>query len=492
MLRAGVVAVIVAFSLSALGPLGALGDAPAGAIFQVGLGIRDITPSPAMSQDGSGNVYLGGFGFGPVRLSDGHEYPVRARAIVIGDGVEDVAFVSVEVQGSFAAYRDGPWGQYDVAKAVETATGGALPRDHVIISSDHSHRGADTTGAWGGLPPAYMAYIAEQTKGAILDAYSARAPATLHVAAPDAGAFVTSDFPYPTQDVPDTPFRLLVARDATTGAVRGVYGTFSAHATLYGSAPRLSPDWPGVVSDMLGARLGDVPVVLGQGAVGRTHAGGERSTWEARLTDLLEEAVASAEPITTPGVDGSMSAVTLVGWNPILLGALHFGDDLCGVPANPVTDEFTRQSDISPCAPIGRADTAPWMVGNRITTLVSAARIGDVFVWGAPGELYPNAHWAVQERVDAREHFIVGLANDQLGYLIAPTEAWPLIVATVASDNGLFNVDAPSGDHVACAALDLARGLGFDAGAPPVAGSASVDDMPICATWAFEDRTLPP
>lgn len=472
---------LAAILLAAAALPGAAQTAPSAAIFQVGFGVRDLTPTPELSEDGQGNVYLGGFGFGPVRLSESHEYPVRARAIVISDGARSIALASVEVQGSFAAYKGGPWGQYDIAKQVEAATGGALPREHILISSDHSHRGADTTGVWGGLPDAYMAFIANATRDAILDAYAKRAPMHLRLASVDAGAFVRSDFPFPTQDEPDQVFRLLVA-ESLDGAIAGAYGTFSAHATLHGSAPRLSPDWPGVVSDMLGVALGGVPVVLGQGAVGRTHPDGARATWEEDLTALLAEAARDAQPLTVGGVDGAMAAVTLVGWNPILLGALHLGDEMCGVPRNAATDTFTDQTGLSVCAPIGRADTAPWMTGNKITTLVTAARIGDVFLWGAPGELYPNAHWAVAERVAAREHFIAGLANDQLGYLIAPTEAWPIIAATVLSDNAMFNVDATGGDHVACAALQLARDLDFTV-AP---------DMPICAAWALEDRALPP
>lgn len=492
MLRLGALALATVLVLTTAAAL--VGPAPAPltpALYEVGFGIRDIAPTAGMSQDGQGNVYLGGFGFGPVRMSTAQEYPVRARAVVIGDGEDFVALASVEVQGSFAKYKLGDWGWYDVAKAVEAATGGALPRDAVVISSDHSHRGADTTGAWGGLPPAYMQFIADQTKGAILDAFASAAPAHLAVTSVDARTFVTSDFPYPGHDQPDKWFRLLVASDPATGDVRGVYGTFSAHATLHGSAPRLSPDWPGIVSDKLSATLGGAPVVLGQGAVGRTHPAGSRSVWEDQLTAKLAAALEGATPLVMGGVDGEARFVTLTGWNPVLLGALHFGDEMCTIPANPVTDGFTAQTDISPCGPIGRSDQAPWMQGNVIRTLVTGVRIGDVFLWGAPGELYPNAHWEVVERVQAREHFVAGLANDQLGYLISPAQDWALIVATVASDNGLFNVDATGGDHVMCAALDVARGLGFPAGQEPVLGSASVDDPPICMTWTLEDRRLP-
>jgi hypothetical protein len=57
---------------------------------------------------------------------------------------------------------------------------------HVILSSDHSHRGPDTTGAWGFLPPAYMGFVANQTREAVLAAEAAKAPARLKVAALDA------------------------------------------------------------------------------------------------------------------------------------------------------------------------------------------------------------------------------------------------------------------------------------------------------------------
>jgi hypothetical protein len=464
--------------LAALPPAVAPGPGPA--TFLVGFGIRDVTPSAALSQDGQGHVYLGGFGFGCCRLSTATEYPVRVRAMVVGDGAENVAVASVEAQGSFAAYADGAFGQYDVAKAIEAATGGALPRNHIIVSSDHSHRGADTTGVWGGVPDAYMAFIAEQTVGAILDAYAAEAPARLRVAEIDASSYVSSDFSAANQDTPDGMFRLLFA-ETPSGQLAGVYGTFAAHSTLHGSAPLLSPDWPGIVSDIVSADTG-IPVVLGEGAVGRTHPAGDRSTWEARIAAEIESAYATSTYLTTPGVGGGESAITFTAYNAILLGGLTVGKPGCGAPANPISAGFESAGVNPTCVPIGRASTPPWMTGDRITTLVSAVRVGDVLLWGAPGEIYPNAQWTIQQHVQADHVFVLGLANDQLGYLIAPSEDWYKIASNPTSDNTLFNVDITAGDHVSCAVIDLARQLGF----------ATVGTDPtICSSWIGEDRTLP-
>lgn len=468
MLRAlALVSIVILLSSSFLASAPAASP-PAPASFLVGFGERDITIAAS--------VNLGGFGFGCCRPSQGVEYPVHARAMVVGDGAgHHVALVSVEVQGSFAAYKNGAFGQYDVAKRVEAATSGALPRDHIILSSDHSHRGADTTGVWGGLTDANMQMIADQTAGAILDAFTRETPSSLRVAEIDARSYVSSDFNQPNQDKPDGWFRMLYAENATSGALRGMYGTFSAHATLHGSPAFLSPDWPGIVSDKITAVKG-VPVVLGEGAVGRTHPAGDRSTWEDRIADDIMSAYATSAYITASGVDGHESAITLVGYNAILLagtaptaGAGCPVTQLNSLPVNPA------------CIPIGRSNLPPWQTGNTLKTLVSAVRIGDVLLWGAPGEIYPNAQWMVQARVSAPHVFILGLANDQLGYLISPAEDWYKIASTPTSDNTLFNVDIAGGDHVACAAIDLAASLGFP-----------TTQEPRCALWAAEDRTLPP
>ena len=45
--------------------------------------------------------------------------------------------------------------------------------------------------------------------------------------------------------------------------------------------------------------------------------------------------------------------------------------------------------------------------------------------------------------------FTFGLANDQLGYLIAPAEGYPQVAAAAPdNDNALFNVSPALGDHV--------------------------------------------
>src|SRR5215472_17302847 len=75
----------------------------------VGAAKRDITPSAATAPP-DGNVYLGGYGIGPVRLSTCVLAPIHVRAFVVSDGDETVAFAENGTQGAFGAYRSGPFG----------------------------------------------------------------------------------------------------------------------------------------------------------------------------------------------------------------------------------------------------------------------------------------------------------------------------------------------------------------------------------------------
>jgi len=73
-------------------------------------------------------------------------------------------------------------------------------------------------------------------------------------------------------------------------------------------------------------------------------------------------------------------------------------------------------------------------------------------------------------------HWTLGLADDQLGYLIAPAEAWPAVAAQIAvNDNSIFNVSPFIGDHVMCAQIRMARKVGFNY--KPLLGD------PRCLVW---------
>jgi neutral/alkaline ceramidase-like enzyme len=448
-------------------------DDPAGGFatantLMIGAAKRDITPTQ-MTAPPSGNVFLGGYGLGPGRRSTGVLAPIYVRALVISDGERTVAFAENETQGAFPTYKKGPVGLIDVAAAVEAATGGNIPHQHVIVNSDHSHSGPDTTGVWGGLPTTYLAFLKDQTVGAIADAYAARRPAQLLSGAADAAALLHSQFDAPPNDQVDGELRVLVAADADAAARRrSVLINFAAHATVMGEGNTLiSADWPGAVAARVEQALGVDTAIVMVADVGRTQPSRpnvpgqtDPQQLDAYASDVAARVLAATAQLQ-PAHGTRVEAAQLF---------------LRETFANAFADlSFFRSL-------IGRSKDPPWLDGEKIGTVVSAARVGDLFFAAVPGEAYPAIQFALRERVPAARHFIFGLANDQLGYLIAPAEGYQQVAdAAPDNDNALFNVSPAIGDHVMCTLFTAARRIGFTLPADP--GK--------CAPYAHEDHDLP-
>ena len=486
--------------------------------FRVGAAKRTLNPTVAVAPP-DGQVYLGGYGLGAVRRSTGVlGSGAWVRAFVVDNGAQAVALVESDNQGAFAAYElgRGAVGAIDIARAVE-ALRPALAADHIVIASDHSHAGQDLIGVWGGVPNEYLAYVKAQTVAAIIEAYDEREPADLRVGsvggivAGDRTSILNSQFDdssctadptptdpghtrqpctepgdFPNWDLVDASVRVLHAT-RPDGSTIATLVNFAAHSTVMGSGNRLvSADWPGPTADKVEAALGGTAVVM-PAANGRTQPDRPAGTdvekldaYSTTISGLALEAVASAAPVAGSRVGARKRLIFEAADNAALLGLLYAGQAGCFVTPNL-------------CAPIMRAKTPPWLTGNVIGTVVSAFRVGDVLFTGTPGEPYPQVAFGIQDAVDAgapgvadiSHHFLFSLADDQLGYLIAPAEGVPAAAeqtALTGNDNFLFNVAATIGDHVMCTAINLALDLGFP-------GDALHD--PRCVTWAGEPNLDP-
>lgn len=454
----------------AVAGLGGCADQTGAPPLTVGAAQRDITPD-ATTAPPDGRVYLGGYGLGPERLSTGVLDRIHVRAFVVSNGETAVAFAENETQGAFAAYRNGPFGLTEAAAAVEAATGGAIPRQHVFVSSDHSHAGPDTTGIWGGLPDSYLAFWRDQIVGAILDAWAARRPSELWLGAVDATELLTSQFHEPPNDRVDGELRLLLAAVPGAGpaGAHAALINYAAHATVMGGDNTLvSADWPGPVASATERALGIDTAVVMVADVGRTQPrdGDVPADTDAErlagYAERVEERVLAAVAAAEPRQGAEIAATWLFIREPY---------------ANPFYPITLLGSAIS------RLDAPPWLDGSVIGTVVGAARVGDLFFAALPGEGYPAIHFLVERLLPGGvKPLTFGLTNDQLGYLIAPESGYPQIAAAAPdNDNALFNVSPRFGDHVACTVVAAGRAIGVVLGDPP----------PECAPWAAEDTRLP-
>ena len=447
--------------------------------YLVGAATEDITPSTV--------VNLGGFGFGdgsvvPQSLlgRGGQAGPsgnqIRARALVVDDGRQAIAIASIETQGVFAAYESGSYGLIDMADQVAADTHGALPADHVVIASDHTHHGPDTIGVWGGVSDTFLAYVKHQTVAAIEAAYAGRRFATLRAGQSDASDLIynqscpealnQSEQPsYTGPNACATPGKdgmvRVVQATAPDGTVVVTQMVFAAHATT-NMGQAIDGDWPQFLGDDMATTFGGVGIGM-EGAVGGTQPcrptcsftdpgnpgyGKDRGTaillnYMAHVRDALQNSapvsgpVAAARTYIREPVDGPSAAVLLAS-----------GPNLG--------------------APIMRSHESPWVTAQTVRTVASAVRVGNLLYAGTPGEGYPAIRSGVAGAVTGAALVIqLGLADDQLGYLIAPATYAPGIYAEVAvNDNALFNVSPTIGDHVMCADITLALTLGLTGGQP--------------------------
>ena len=463
--------------------------------YLVGAATRDITPS--------GVVNLGGFGLG-----DGSVIPdavvgrggrdqtkgerIMVRATVVDDGKNAVAIADIEVQGWFAAYEYGKQGLQDMAAAIAKDVP-RLPVGHIVIASDHSHSAPDTLGVWGGPNPGYLDLVKFQVIDAVKAAYAARGYANLAAGHSDASDLVynqsctealnqskTPDYPGP--DVCATPGKDGMVRVLQATSPSGkhplTYMVFAAHATA-GGGNGLHGDWPQFLSEALSKQYGGTGLAM-VGALGGTQP--------------CRTACAFTKP-TNPGYNsGDRKTALILNYGAHVAAALKTAKPVKG----PVlaAQGFIREPITGPAvtalftagkyggAELLRSHESPWVNGQTIRTVVGALRIGNVVINTTPGEGFPRIRQDVADAVGggAQEVIQLGLANDQLGYLISPAAYVPIIAAEVpVNDNIIFNVSPTIGDHVACADIALVGTLGLTV-TPPV----------TCAPYTVEDAAGDP
>jgi hypothetical protein len=472
---------------------------------------------PSAAELASHNFHLGGYGILPTRQSqgplvdgDGSVEHIYARAMAVSDaGGHTLLLAALENQGTFTADKQGPYGIYDIRRQVSADTG--VPVDMIVVNSDHSHAGPDLIGLWGGVPVSYLQYVHDQTVKALDEAFHRRVPAQLLVGGtvptmptPAVGGYlagtatpgeylVHSQFGTDTQtgyddSAVDTQLRVLQAVDKD-GEMLGTLINYATHATVMGGGNLLySSDWPGRVARATEQSLDEPVAVTMVADVGRSQPPRPNSdakcgqplhpscdvdqldTYTRLLSPWVVQAVATAKPVQGQGVAGREVLTREAGMNGALLGVSYSGE-------LPVRGYGAY-----------RSTTTPWMEGTAIGTFVSVHRIGNVLLTAAPGEAYPDIRFGVSRELSGVQSFFTfGLANDQLGYLIAPTTEYPWIAASnPGNDNAFFNVSPQYGDHVMCTQTALAVSLGFGATGDP-APYGSKAPAPNCTALSASD-----
>lgn len=428
--------------------------------FQAGAAKRDLTPSLDKP------VFIAGFGNN--RPAVGIHDPIWARCLSVSDGKVTVAFVGVDFIGFFY--------EPDVIAVRDLVRQRVKRPVTVLIAATHNHEGPDTLGIWGPTPlqsgrdERYMAWVREQIADGVVEAVQRLEVATLTFAKDDRKALAELQFDSRIPHVKDHTVYVLHAVSKKTGKTIGTLVNWANHPeVLGGKNQQLSADYCWAFYERLEELLGGV-ALFWNGAIGG-------------LLSPLGEEVKAVDPVTgQPAPEESFRKAELIGrfvaevasdavrrpdavkldngtltvrlrpiFVPLQNPRFRLGAG-AGVINRPLytqgkVDARTEEREI---ALDGSKVKARVILGEDIRTEVgivtitpSKAQTPTALFLLIPGEIYPELVYGNITRYDGAdfrdapmepvliEHarktgakfiFAVGLANDEIGYIIPQCE----------------------------------------------------------------------
>lgn len=403
----------------------------------VGFGEVDITP------DISKPVWIAGYGQNR-KAKEVHD-PLYVRAIVIRDGEQKVALACADVVGL----------EYPFVREIREK----LPEfKYVMVSASHNHEGPDTVGIWGpsplktGVDPAYMEALSQKTIDAIRQADETAVPVKARYGtAEDEKLLRDSREPY----VFDPVLRAIRFNRVDDGRLVGLLVQWNCHPeTMGGDNTSITADFPGVTVAELKKKY-NCPVAYFTGPVGGLMAP-PRDTMQDAEGNPLKEGDFKFCQIYGEEV-AKLAAKAVDAAEPIDLSGFAVSAKTIAVPLDNRLYQVAKMMGI--IKRDGRVWTGdPEQLGEVISaknnknvrsaaeTEVAYVRLGDLHVACIPGEIYPESVYGkIQEPIDpgadyptaemeksivetlpGKRILIIGLANDELGYIV-PKRQWDAV-----------------------------------------------------------------
>lgn len=438
--------------------------------FRVGFAEIDITPK----LDGK-PVYLAGFGHNRKAIAV-HD-PIMARAVVLTHGKEKIAIASVDVVGLFLP---------TVEKIRKQLPGFR----YVLVSSTHNHEGPDTLGLWGaspfqsGVDPDYLKRLEEGVALAVTNAYKA----ALEVGEVRIGTASDPDLLHDGRLPIVKHDELVTLRFQSADKTLGLIVQWNNHPeTLDSRNTELSADFVAGTVEYLQKKHA-CPVLYLTGTVGglmtslrvpvKDDAGNplkdgtfEKTMRYGRMVgELADKAIASDRSIRLTPFEIRTRELFLPLDNKLYVVGWH-----AGVLSR---EAFLWTGDPYKAAPI----EGPGWPRKRfcVRTELAWLRLGELEVACIPGEIYPELvldkvqdppevgadfpeapiEPALYKQLRSKYRMIVGLANDEIGYII-PKRQWdekpPYCYGRKTSQYGEINSLGPETAPILCEAFRRLR-----------------------------------
>ncbi len=324
----------------------------------------------------------------------GHPYTVhddlKARIAVFQRGGVSIALVGADLFGM--GYRD-----LHVIRLAARKMGIA----ETVIGMSHNHAAGDTIGVYGHYPEKYVGHIQQQIIAGIQHAHDRLQPVKeLRVASkelPMDGIRVIGLFRNARNPGVLDPTISMLQAVGNDGQPIATFVHFACHVESLEKGPReISADFPGYMCEQLKLSGFGQPIFL-NGAVGGMVSGDNRArTHESakamglRLATIVEHLATEAQPPAEFHFSVTTRRVEIPLTNPRF---------------KPLFESGLRA-----------------MYRGRVVTDMSYIRLGEAQLVTLPGELLPEVSFEILEKMSGFPRMLIGLANDQLGYMIPPED----------------------------------------------------------------------
>jgi hypothetical protein len=357
-----------------------------------GAAVRTITPDLD-----AGPVYLAGFQ--PNRPATGVHDDLRVRALALraGEDAPPSLLAICDLIGLLHA---------DVLDIRQAAAERGLDPSMLIVACTHVHSGPDTIGMWGrsrlhsGVDPDYITYLRRQVVDALAASVRDLRPAHLRAGRAQMTAWLKN-----ARDpgIVDRELSVLQALDDDEEPVFTLINLACHPEVMFGENTQVTADYAGAACQAFEADVGGTAVFASAdigGMMTPDVTGGDR-TFET--VERMGRHVAAA----------ALSA--LAGADPVAPAAAHFMRREVRVPLdNPL---FKRAMSIGVLSRLGLDPD------GRVVTEVSLLDLGPVRLVAVPGELLPEPGMHLRAALGVPYRFLIGLADDELGYLL-PSHAF--------------------------------------------------------------------
>jgi hypothetical protein len=355
------------------------------------------------------------------------------RALVVSRGSTVVALVAADLVGvskeAAANIRN------------EASKQTAIPPDRILISATHTHSGPGISGSYG----EFFVRTAVET---IVRAWQSRQPARIGAAAVTHRGWVGMNRRHLESGFSPVDKQICILKicDAQ-GRPQAILYNYSCHPACLGPDNLLiTADWPYYVAGKIRSKLGEVVKVLyfqgTEGDVNTGYSAGLSSigapiatrtfAYAQEVGEILADAILARIPDMVLQSDGRVEAredkVNIEYYIPSTVADADTGLEQARAELRRAEEQHAPQSKID-AARIAvsfaennrqRIEQNSKIGQREYAAEIQAFRIGDAGFVSFPGEFFVEIGLAVKRRSPLHPTFLLGLANDSIGYIPTP------------------------------------------------------------------------